>query len=39
METCEDAPCCGCCGYQADLADDISDFESSFEDYNDEYDL
>jgi hypothetical protein len=38
---CEDAPCCGCCGLAAQLADDASEREAMIErmlDYDDRWD-
>jgi hypothetical protein len=32
--TCEDAPCCGCCGQQADIADS---YDGGYEEALDQY--
>lgn len=32
--TCEDAPCCGCCGTLAWSAETYSDIESDFTDFD-----
>jgi hypothetical protein len=38
MPTCEDAPCCGCCGYALDMADFYAEQERAQDpDYYDEF--